>query len=73
MTAERERVRRLRIRLAALQRHARARGPDGKLILAVRAGQASGRRRAGDSAWGLALALRRWYGGPKNLRQRPPG
>lgn len=60
--AERERVRRLRIRLAALRRHAAARDPaTGKSSLAVAAGQASGRRREGDRAWGLEWALRRWY------------
>jgi hypothetical protein len=57
----REHVRRLRIRLAALKRHAAARGPDGKSELAVAAGKASGRTREGDRAWALDMALRRWY------------
>ena len=48
----RERGRRLRIRAAALRRHAAARGIDGKSRLAVAAGQASGRSRVADSAWG---------------------
>ena len=39
----RERRRRLRIKLAALKRHAASRGPDGKSELAVAAGRASGR------------------------------
>ena len=59
--ADRERVRRMRIRLAALKRHAAAKGPDGKSELAVSAGKASGRQREGDHAFGLELALRRWY------------
>ena len=60
--ADRERVRRLRIRLAALRRHAAARDPTtGKSTLAVAAGQASGRRREGDRAWGLECALKRWH------------
>jgi len=29
--------------------------------LAVAAGKASGASREGDKAWGLDLALRRWY------------
>ena len=60
--AERERVRRLRIRLAALRRHAAARDPStGKSTIAVAAGQASGREREGDRAWGLEWALKRWH------------
>lgn len=59
--ADRERARRLRLRLAALKRHAAARGEDGKSALAVAAGKASGACREGDKAWGLELALRRWY------------
>jgi hypothetical protein len=63
MTAEqREHIRRLRIRLSALQRHAAARGPDGRSTLAVEAGRRSGLKREGDSAWGLELALKRHYG-----------
>ena len=61
MLADRERVRRLRLRLAALKRHAAARGEDGKSTLAVAAGKASGIHREGNKAWGLELALRRWY------------
>ena len=62
MTAEqRERRRRLKIRLAALKRHAAARGPDGRSELAVAAGKKSGAQREGDVAWGLDLALRRWH------------
>jgi hypothetical protein len=56
-----ERARRLRIRLAALKRHAAARGRDGKSKLAVAAGRASGRSRQDDSAWGLEMSLRRWH------------
>ena len=59
---ERERVRRLRIRLAALRRHEAARDPiTGKSDLAVAAGQASGRKREGDRVWGLESALKRWH------------
>ena len=74
-TERRERGRRLKIRLAALKRHAAARGADGKSELAVAAGKASGRQREGDEAWGLELALRRWHsdgdagGGPEVLRR----
>ena len=57
----RERVRRLRIRLAALRRHAAARDPGtGRSLLAVEAGRASGIQREGDRAWGLEMALKRW-------------
>ncbi len=58
----REHGRRLKIRLVALRRHAAARGPDGKSELAVAAGKSSARQRAGDTAWGLDLAIRRWHG-----------
>lgn len=64
MTAseEREHVRRLRIRAAALRRHAQARDPlTGKSELAVAAGKVSGRSREGDRAWALDMAIRRWY------------
>ena len=61
MLTDRERVRRFRLRLAALKRHAAARGEDGKSTLAVAAGKASGVSREGDEVWGLELALRRWY------------
>ena len=58
----REHVRRMRIRLAALRRHEAARDPhSGKSTLAVAAGQASGKRREGDKAWALEMALRRWH------------
>lgn len=60
--SERERVRRMRIRLAALKRHQAARGPDGRSTLAVSAGQRGAATRQGDSVWGLALALKRWHG-----------
>ncbi len=60
--ADREHVRRMRIRLAALKRHAAARNQNtGKSALAVAAGKASGRTREGDRAFGLELALRRWH------------
>ena len=63
--SDRERVRRMRIRLAALRRHAAARDQfTGKSELAVTAGKASGRARQGDKAFGLELALRRWH--PEN-------
>lgn len=56
---DRERLRRYRIRLAALKRHAEARDPfTGKSALAVNAGRVSGLKREGDQAWGLGLALR---------------
>jgi len=58
---EREKKRRLRIKLAALKRHASARDPyTGKSLLAVAAGKASGIQREGDRVWGLEMALRRW-------------
>lgn len=48
-----------------LERHARARGPDGKSVLATEAGRKGGQRTAerhgGGSAWGLRMALRRWH------------
>jgi hypothetical protein len=66
--AERERIRRLRIRLAALRRHEAARNPiTGKSDLAVAAGQASGRKREGDRVWGLESALKRWH--PKTYEE----
>ena len=58
---ERERIRRLRIRLAALRRHAVAKGPDGRSELAVAVGKKSGAARAGDRVFGLELALKRWH------------
>ena len=59
---ERERIRRLRIRLAALKRHQASRDPlTGKSALAVTAGKASGVSREGDRAFGLELALKRWW------------
>ena len=58
---QRERGRRLKIRLAALRRHAAARGADGKSTIAVEAGKASARQREGNQAWGLDLAIRRWH------------
>ena len=62
---KREHTRRLRIRLAALERHSAAKDPvTGKSVLAVSAGKASARDRKGNSAWGLRMALNRWY--PKN-------
>ena len=61
-SASRERVRRMRIKLAALRRHEAARDPTtGKSVLAVAAGQASGRKREGDRVWGLESALKRWH------------
>ena len=58
----REHVLRLKIRLVALRRHETARDLlTGKGGLAVAAGKASGRVRQGDSAFGLELALKRWY------------
>ena len=57
----RERRKRLKLRLAALKRHKAARGPDGKSELAVSGGKASARCRKDDHAWGLELALKRWY------------
>ena len=55
---DRERLPRPRIRLAALCRHSAARDPvTGNSSLAVAAGQASGRGRERDRAWGLESAL----------------
>ena len=59
--ASREHLRRLKLKLAALRRHAAARGPDGRSELAVAAGKASGIKRESDTGWGLEMALRRWY------------
>ena len=59
---EREHVRRLKIKAAALRRHREAKDPStGKSTLAQSAGRASGRRREGDKAWALEMAIRRWY------------
>ena len=58
---DRERVRRMRIRLAALRRHAAAREPDGKSELAVAAGKKSVATREGVRVFGLELALRWWH------------
>lgn len=70
----RERARRLKIRLAALKRHAAARDPvSGKSTLAVDAGHASGRKRDGDSAWGLEMSLKRWYPGEDDHRKGGKG
>ena len=68
--AARERIRRMRIRLAALKRHAAARDPaTGKSRLAVDAGRVSGRGRRGDAAWGLGMSLRRWYPHDNNKKE----
>lgn len=69
----REQGRRLKIRLAALKRHAAARGPDGRSELAVAAGKASARQREGDQAWGLGLAIRRWHGDGSYREDPTPG
>ena len=66
--ADREHIRRLKIKLAALRRHAASRGQDGKSELAVIAGRASGQRREGDRAWALEMALRRWHPGRTTKR-----
>ena len=58
---EREHVRRLKIKAAALERHRASRGPDGKSLLAVEAGRASGVKRLGDKGWAVRMAIRRWY------------
>jgi hypothetical protein len=59
---KREHLRRLRIRLAALKRHAAARDPaTGKSTLAVDAGRASAKVSEGHRAWGLGLAIKRWH------------
>ena len=64
--SRRQRLANLRRRLALLRHHAAQRGPDGKSQQAVRAGRLGGRKRAdghpgGPQAFGLELALRRWY------------
>lgn len=60
-----ERARRLKLRLAMLQRHNAARGPDGKSALAVEAGRRAGAiavEKAGSGEiLGLMLALKRWH------------
>ena len=55
---KREHTPRLKLRLAALKRHAAARGPDGKSELTVAAEKASGRPRQGDRAWALDMGIR---------------
>jgi len=63
MHEETRRLRKLRLRLHALRRHAEARDPEtGKSRLAVEAGRASGRQREGSALWGLSMAAKRWYG-----------
>ena len=59
---KKEHLRRMKIRLAALKQHAKPRNPvTGRSALVESAGRASGRRREGDSAWGLEMSLQRWY------------
>ena len=59
---QREHVRRLKIRAAALERHQRLRDPHtGKSALAVSAGKRSGQQRQGDRAWAVRMAIKRWY------------
>ena len=59
---QREHVRRLKIRAAALRRHRESKDPmTGKSSLAQSAGRASGKQREGDRAWALEMAIRRWY------------
>ena len=70
---ERDHVRRMKIRLAALRRHAAARGPDGKSELAVAAGKASARGREDEQAWGLEMAIRRWHPEPAHKRKSTAG
>jgi len=60
--SQREHVRRLKIKAAALRRHAAARDQvTGKSALAQSAGRASGRKRQGDRAWAVEMAIRRWH------------
>ncbi len=66
---EQDRVARLLMRAAALERHARARDPaTGKSRIAVAAGRAGGQRTAeryaSSSAWGLRMAMKRHFGVP---------
>ena len=63
---ETQRVANMRRRLFMLRRHASLRDPaTGKSTLAQRAGRLGGLRTVskldGPSAWGLSMALRRWY------------
>lgn len=62
---EQARLANLRRRAFMLERHHRARGPDGKSALAVRAGRLGGlrtvERHAPGRAWGLRMALKRWH------------
>ena len=68
---DRERVRRLRIKAAALERHRAARDPiTGKSRLAVEAGKRSGQERQGNRAWATRMAIRRWY--PDKTVMVPP-
>ena len=65
--SKRENLRRLKIKASALKRHAAAKDPlTGKSSLAQEAGRASGRKRAGDRAWGVEAAIKRWYPGAEN-------
>ncbi len=64
--AQRRHIANLRRKLALIRHHAAQRGPDGRSLQAVRAGHIGGRKRAdsypgGPRAFGLELALRRWY------------
>ena len=69
---KREYVRRMRIRLAALQRHRDAKDPSsGKSGLAVSAGKSSGQKREGDSIWGLEMAIKRWHVGDDDTSGNP--
>ena len=65
---EQQRVANLRRRAFMLERHAAARGPDGKSRLAVEAGRLGGlrtvERHGPASAWGLRMALHRHHGIP---------
>lgn len=63
MTAEsREHVRRLKLRLAMLQRHRNALDPlTRKSALATAAGKKSALAREGDTLWGLSMSLLRWH------------
>lgn len=69
---EQQRIANMRRRAAMLERHAAARGDDGKSTLATSAGQLGGRRTAdrhgSSSAWGTRMALARHHGIPFSPR-----
>ncbi len=76
--SETERIRRMRLRLAALRRHAEAKDPTtGKSRLAQAGGRKAGQKaveRAGcGTILGLSLAMARWHPRRKGARAKSEG